>query len=170
MWSLEKPEIVSTACSLPGFSERLCAVSWDSPRLSPFARYFKTSLSQRKCEAQRSMWVRYEGKILGMLFVTWPGSFPTAVISKVYVKFELVLCLYSSDGILAWEWRAVTSLESLCPFPCTVLFCDPCLPILKVQYKSTIFNFPVLIIPASLEDSEFSQSTFFSPQTFLLSE
>lgn len=82
MWSLEKPEIIATACSLPGFSGRLHAVSWDSPWLCPFACFVKTSLSQKECEAQRSMWMRHERKILGMPFVPWPGSFPAAVVFK----------------------------------------------------------------------------------------
>lgn len=82
MWSLEMPEILSTSCSLPGFSGRLYAVSWDSSWLCPFAWHIKTSLSQKKCEAQRSMWMRHEGKILGMLFVPWPGSFPAAAVFK----------------------------------------------------------------------------------------
>lgn len=104
----------------------------------------------------------HEGKILGMLFVPWPISFPAAVVSKVYVKFAFTLCLYSNHGTPAWEGRAAASL-ALCPFPFTVLFCDPCLPILKVQYKSTIFNFPILKIPATLEDSKFCQRGFFFP-------
>lgn len=82
MWSPEKPEIIAAACSLPGFSGGSCAVSRDSPLLFPFAWYFKTSLSQKKCKAQRSMGIRYEGKILGTLFVPWPGSFPAAVVFK----------------------------------------------------------------------------------------
>lgn len=82
------------------------------------------------------------------------------LFSKVSVEFEFILCLYSSPGIPAWEGRAVASLASLCSFPCTVLFCGPYLPILKIQYESTVFNFPVLNIPASLEDSELCQSWF----------
>lgn len=77
MWSLEKPEIIAPACSTPGFSRRLCAVPWIAHGFSPL--YVKTSLSQKKCKAQRSMWMRYEGHTLGMLFVPWPGSFPAAV-------------------------------------------------------------------------------------------
>lgn len=128
-------------CScVPGVSGRLCAVSWDSPWLFPFAWYVKISLSQKKCKAQRSMWMRYEGKFLGMLFVPWPSSFPAAVFSKVYVKFEFLLCLNSSHGIPAWEGGAVASPAPLCPLSHTVLFCGPCLPIIKVQYIICLFS------------------------------
>lgn len=99
MWSPEKPEIIATACSLPGFSGRLCAVSWDSPWPCPFAWYVKTSLSQKKWEAQRSMWMIHEGKILGMLFVPWPISFPAAVVFKSLCE----VCVYLVPVFQPWH-------------------------------------------------------------------
>lgn len=115
MWSLEKPQIVAPACSIPGFWGRLCAVSWDSPWISPLC--VKTSLSQKKCKAQRSMWVRYEGNILGMLFVPWPGSFPAAAVFKS-------LCEVWVDVVPVFQpWqvgiRGRKGSCFTCPFPCT---------------------------------------------------
>lgn len=67
MWSLEKPEVIDTACFLSGHPGKSHAVSQDRLLLL-FAHYFKASLSQKKCEARRIIWMRYEGKILGILF------------------------------------------------------------------------------------------------------
>lgn len=87
-----------------------------------------------------------------MLFVSWPGHFQLLLFSNVYGKF--ILCLCSNHG----------TLEAHHCFTCIIV------PIsmhsfilwsLSAHLKSTIFNFPVLKIPASLEDSEFCQSFFF---------
>lgn len=59
---------------LSGRSVKSHAVFQDRPLLLLFAHYFKTSLSQKKCKARRSIWMRHEGKILGILFVSCPGS------------------------------------------------------------------------------------------------
>lgn len=94
---------------------------------------------------------------LGMLFVSWPGHFQLLLFSNVYGKF--ILCLCSNHG----------TLEAHHCFTCIIV------PIsmhsfilwsLSAHLKSTIFNFPVLKIPASLEDSEFCQSFFFFHSDF----
>lgn len=73
---------------------------------------------------------------------TWECSLSLGQVISSCCCFQMFMGSLSCACVLTTGLlkHTTASLASLCPFPCTVLFCGPCLPILKVQYLISLFS------------------------------